>query len=309
MVGSENPRRTMESPRDAPGIPPQPLAGGQETAGDVPGHAGDPVRPAAHGTGVGGSSVDLPTSAGIVPLRAHEAVPGSLFRRFLQVLVAVFFPVIVVAGAVRVVTSPLFLWIEYQRPGFPVDIFGFSTEERLIYGSYTLDYVLNLAPAGYLGRLVNAEGGRLFLESEVGHMADVKGVLSVSFLVAFVMLLAAVASCVYLARKYHGAVRRALFSGAALTLALIVVLTVFAVLAWEAFFTQIHALFFAAGTWTFRVDDTLIRLFPEQFWTDAAITIAALVFLVTTLTVAFGWPVRRPRLPEDGNRGMTAHAR
>ena len=239
----------------------------------------------------------------------HEAVPGPLIGRFLQVLVAVFFPVIVVAGAVRAVTSPLFLLVEYQRPGFPADSFGFSTEERLIYGSYTLDYVLNLAPAGYLGTLVNAEGGRLFLESEVGHMADVKGVLSVSFLVAFVMLLVAVASCVYLARRHHGTIRRALFSGAVLTLALIVVLTVGAVLAWEAFFAQVHALFFAAGTWTFRVDDTLIRLFPEQFWTDAAITIAALVFLITTLTVAFCWPVRWSRLPNDGNSGLTAHAR
>lgn len=309
MVGSENPRRTMESPRDAPGIPPQPLAGGQETAGDITGRPGDSVRPATAGPGIGGSTSDLPTSADSAPSRGHAAVPGSLFRRFLQVLVAVFFPVIVVAGAVRAVTSPLFLWVEYQRPGFPADSFGFSTEERLIYGSYTLDFVLNLAPAGYLGGLVNAEGGRLFLESEVGHMADVKGVLSVSFLVAFVMLLAAVASGVYLARKYPGAVRRALFSGAVLTLALIVALTVFAVLAWEAFFAQVHALFFAAGTWTFRVDDTLIRLFPEQFWTDAAMTIAALVFLVTTLTVAFGWPVRRSRLPADGSGGMAAHAR
>ncbi|UKA68379.1 DUF1461 domain-containing protein [Arthrobacter sp. FW306-05-C] len=236
-------------------------------------------------------------------------VPGLLFGRFLQVVVAVFFPVIVVAGAVRAVTSPLFLWLEYQRPGFPVDIFGFTTEERLIYGSYTLDFVLNLAPAGYLGRLVNAEGGRLFLESEVGHMSDVKGVLSVSFLVAFVMLLAAVASCVYLARRYQGAVRRALFSGAVLTLALIAALAVAAVLAWEAFFAQVHAVFFAAGTWTFRVDDTLIRLFPEQFWTDAAITTAALVFIVATLTVAFCWPVRQPRLPDDSNSGVTAHAR
>ena len=48
----------------------------------------------------------------------HEAVPGPLIGRFLQVLVAVFFPVIVVAGAVRAVTSPLFLLVEYQRPGF-----------------------------------------------------------------------------------------------------------------------------------------------------------------------------------------------
>ena len=308
MAGSENPRRTAASLRAAPGVPAQTLADGQRADSDVPRHPADLARPAAPRAEVGGSRYDPPTGAGSAPPSGHEAARVSLPGRFLQVLVAVSFPVIVVAGAVRAVTSPLFLWIEYQRPGFPVDSFGFSTEERLIYGSYTLDYVLNLAPSGYLDRLVNAEGGRLFLESEVGHMADVKGVLSVSFLAAFVMLLVAVASCVYLARRYHGAARRALFSGAVLTLALIVALTVSAVLAWEAFFAQVHALFFAAGTWTFRVDDTLIRLFPEQFWTDAAVSIAALVLLVTTLTLAFCWPVRQLRLPEDGSGGLTAHA-
>lgn len=309
MAGSENPRRTVESLRAASGVPAQLPADGQGAGGDIAGRPGHSVRPVTPGADGWGSSSGPRTGAGVAPPAGHEAPRVSLLGRFLQFLVVVFFPVIVVAGAVRAVTSPLFLWVDYQRPGFPADSFGFSAEERLIYGSYTLDYVLNLAPAGYLGRLVDAGGGRLFRESEVGHMAAVKGVLSVSFLVAFVMLLAAVASCVYLARRYHGAVRRALFSGSVLTLALIVALTVSAVLAWEAFFAQVHALFFAAGTWTFWVDDTLIRLFPEQFWTDAAITIAALVFLVTTLTVAFGWPVRRPRLPDDGNSGLTAHPR
>ena len=293
MAGSEHARRTQESLRAAPYIPPQLPAGSQDADGGIASRAGNPVRPATPGADVGGSRKDLPADASSEPPSGHEAARVSLFGQILQVLVAVFFPVIVVAGAVRAVTSPLFLWVEYQRPGFPGDSFGFSTEERLIYGSYTLDYVLNLAPAGYLGRLVNEEGGRLFLESEVGHMADVKAVLSVSFLAAFVMLLVAVASCVYLARRYHGAARRALFSGAVLTLALMVALTVSAVLAWEAFFAQVHALFFAAGTWTFRVDDTLIRLFPEQFWTDAAISIAVLVLLVTTLIIAFCWPVGR----------------
>lgn len=278
MAGSEIAGRTVEFTPAASGVPAQPLAGGPDADGG--------------GTTTSTNGADKTRPAG------HEAGAGSLFRRFLQALVAAFFPVIVVAGAVRAVTSPLFLWMEYQRPGFPLDSFGFSTEERLIYGSYTLDYVLNLAPAGYLGGLVNSGGDKLFLESEVGHMADVKGVLSVSFLVAFVMLLVAVAAGVYLARRHHGALRRALFSGAVLTLTLILALTAAAVLAWEAFFAQVHAVFFAAGTWTFRMDDTLIRLFPEQFWTDAAVAIAALVFLVTTLTIAFCWPVRRRRLPD-----------
>ncbi|WP_246018547.1 TIGR01906 family membrane protein [Arthrobacter crusticola] len=215
--------------------------------------------------------------------------------RFLQVVVAAIFPIVVLAGAVRAVTSSFFLWAEYHRPGFPADEFGFSTQDRLTYGSYALDYVLNFAPARYLGGLVNPGGQQLFLDSEVSHMADVKAVLQLSFAAAFVLLVVGIAACAYLARRYKGGIRRALFSGAVLTLVLIVVLAVSAVLAWEVFFTSVHAVFFADGTWTFRVDDTLIRLFPEQFWTDAAATVGFLVLAATLLTLVLTWPTRRRR--------------
>lgn len=215
--------------------------------------------------------------------------------RFLQVVVALFFPVIVVAAAVRAVATSSFLWLEYNRPGFPADQYGFSLDDRMTYGSYALDYVLNFAPPRYLGGLVTPEGEPLFLESEVGHMADVKGVLGLSFFIALVMFVLAVVACVYLARRYKGGIRRALFSGAVLTLVGIVVLTVLAVIGWQTFFTQVHALFFADGTWTFRVDDTLIRLFPEQFWTDSAVTIAVLVLAATILTLVATWPTKARR--------------
>ena len=227
--------------------------------------------------------------------RDQAAAAKPALARFLQVVVALFFPIIVVAAAVRAVATSSFLWLEYHRPGFPADQFGFSLDDRMTYGSYALDYVLNFAPSRYLGGLVTPRGEPLFLESEVGHMADVKGVLELSFFIALVLFVLAVLACVYLAKRYKGGIRRALFSGAVLTLVSIVVLTVLAVLAWETFFTQVHALFFANGTWTFRADDTLIRLFPEQFWTDSAVTIAVLVLGATILTLILTWPTKARR--------------
>ncbi|MBG6224150.1 integral membrane protein (TIGR01906 family) [Arthrobacter sp. CAN_A2] len=227
--------------------------------------------------------------------RDQAAAAKPALPRFLQVVVALFFPIIVVAAAIRAVATSSFLWLEYHRPGFPADQYGFSLDDRMTYGSYALDYVLNFAPPRYLGGLVTPEGEPLFLDSEVGHMADVKGVLGLSFFIALVLFVLAVLACIYLARHYRGGIRRALFSGAVLTLVGIVVLTVLAVLAWETFFTQVHALFFADGTWTFRVDDTLIRLFPEQFWTDSAVTVAALVLAATLLTLVLTWPTKARR--------------
>ncbi|MHA7277317.1 TIGR01906 family membrane protein [Arthrobacter sp. Hz1] len=236
-----------------------------------------------------------------------EAFTGKpVLARVFQVLIAVFFPIMLLAAAIRAVTSPLFLWVEYHRPGFPADSFGFSTDDRMTYGSYTVDYILNWASPRYLGDLVNADGDQLFLDSEVGHMLDVKLVLVISFAVALAMLVFTLAACWHLARTYPGGVRRALFAGALTTLVLMVALTVTAIFGWQTFFTQVHAVFFADGTWTFRTDDTLIRLFPEQFWTDAAITVAVLVVIVTVLTLVLTWPTKRrrekSRLADDAAR-------
>nr|WP_269440303.1 TIGR01906 family membrane protein [Arthrobacter sp. zg-Y750] len=210
-------------------------------------------------------------------------------------MIAVFFPVMVLAAAIRAVATPLFLWAEYHRPGFPEDAYGFSRDDRMTYGSYAVDYLSNLSGARYLGDLVGGGGEPLYLASEVSHMADVKTVLTAAFTAGAVMLLLSLAAALYLRRRSPGGIRRSLFAGALVTLALMAVLVVLAVLGWEQFFTQVHSIFFANGNWTFRLDDTLIRLFPAQFWMDAGIVIAALVLLTCAAVLACCWPTKARR--------------
>ena len=225
--------------------------------------------------------------------RAANTKP--VLTRVFQVLIAVFYPIVLLVLSIRLVTSSVFLWVEYHRPGFPADSFGFTTEDRVTYGSYTVDYLLNFAPARYLGGLVNTLGKPLFLEREVGHMADVKAVIVMAFLTGLVLAIVMVIGMVYLRRRSHGGIRRGLFAGSIATLALIIGLGVLAVLGWEAFFTEFHRIFFADGTWTFYTDDTLIRLFPSQFWTDSGLFIGVFVLVVSSLTLAFTWPTKDRR--------------
>lgn len=236
--------------------------------------------------------------------RAGSAKP--VLARILQVMIAVFFPVMLLAAAIRAVATPVFLWIEYHRPGFPQDSYGFSTDDRMTYGSYAVDYLLNFSGARYLGDLVTAGGEPLYLESEVSHMADVKTVLTIAFVSALAMALLSIIACVYLAKRSPGGIRRALFAGAVLTLVLVGALIVTAVLGWESFFTQVHTIFFANGNWTFRMDDTLIRLFPAQFWMDAGIAIAGLVLLTCIVVLICSWPTKarreRARIKQEAAR-------
>ena len=227
--------------------------------------------------------------------REQAAKVKPIGPRIFQVLLAVFYPVILLVLAVRAVTSPLFLWVEYNRPGFPGDGYGFSTDDRMTYGSYAVDYLSNWAGPRYLGGLVNQDGDKLFTDGEVSHMADVKLVILSSFGAGLLLIILSIIAILYLRKRSTGGIRRGLFAGSIVTLVIIIGLAVLAVLSWQQFFTEFHRIFFANGTWTFSLEDTLIRLFPGQFWIDAGIVIGALVFLAATLTFIFTWPTKRRR--------------
>lgn len=227
--------------------------------------------------------------------REQAARTKPVLPRVMQVLLAVFYPLILLVLAVRAVTSPLFLWVEYNRPGFPGDGYGFSTDDRMTYGSYAVDYLSNWSGPRYLGGLVDQSGERLFRDGEVSHMADVKAVILSTFGAGTLLILLGLVAVIYLKRKHTGGVRRGLFAGSIVTLAVITGLGTLAMLGWEQFFTDFHRIFFANGTWTFSLQDTLIRLFPGQFWMDAGIVIGALVLLASLVTLILTWPTRRRR--------------
>lgn len=205
-------------------------------------------------------------------------------QRILQGFLALTLPVLLVALGVRLVATPVFLWLEYHRPGFPADHWGMSTQERMTFGSYGMDYIMNLAPPEYLGGLVSSEGGMAFTPAEVSHMQDVQHVMSWGLLIAFVLLVLSVLAAWYLHRATPGTASSAWFAGSWLTVILLLLTAVFAVVGWQNFFAAFHSLFFSSGTWTFSISDTLIRLYPTQFWIDAAIAVA-LVTLIGAFAV------------------------
>ncbi|WP_284989841.1 TIGR01906 family membrane protein [Arthrobacter sp. efr-133-TYG-120] len=261
----------------------------------------------------------LPTSAlqvrppeAEVERRNHEREQAAnakpLAPRIFQVLLAVFYPVVLLVLAIRAVASPLFLWVEYYRPGFPGDGYGFNADDRMTYGSYALDYLSNWSGPRYLGELVNQNGEKLFKEGEVSHMADVKTVMLSAFGAGALMIIIGIIAMLYLRKRSTGGIRRGMFAGSIVTLVLILGLGTLAALGWQQFFTDFHHIFFANGTWTFALDDTLIRLFPGQYWMDSGIAIGALVFITALLTLIFTWPTRRRRGLAPKNQAAAEHS-
>jgi len=75
------------------------------------------------------------------------------------------------------------------------------------------------------------------------------------------------------------AIWEVLQGGSRLTGVLMVILALGLLIGFTVVFVAFHQVFFSPDTWTFRFEDTLIRLFPERFWQVAfgAVALASLV--------------------------------
>lgn len=225
------------------------------------------------------------------------------FLKLRATLIALTVPLTVLMIAIRAVASAPFLWLEYHRPGFPEDSYGYYLVERMRLGSYGVDYINNFAPREYLARLTTGADNTLaFTEAEVNHMHDVKWVLLIATVAVAALFLLTLFSSISLRERAPGTIRRSLFSGAWITLGLIAVLGVVGVFGWEWLFTTFHQVFFPQGNWEFSVRSSLIRLYPPQFWIDAAIAVAVLVAVQITLLLVTTWPTKYRKLKAERRR-------
>jgi integral membrane protein (TIGR01906 family) len=189
-------------------------------------------------------------------------------------------PFILLALAVRFVASGIFLKIEYFRPGFPADQFGFSSADREHYGTYVIDYLHNFDSRRYLADIVMPNGEPVFISDELNHMADVKGLISLLYLIALIGIIGAVLFGLYMCRRRGMGIHAGVRLGSIFSIIFMAAVAVVAVLGWDSFFRGFHKVFFKDGTWEFYADDSLIRLFPPQFWVDSGIVGGGLFVLL-----------------------------
>ncbi len=201
---------------------------------------------------------------------------------------------------VRLLLTPAFPQIEYHVPDFPPDEYGFTTAERLRWGTAGINYLLNDSGISYLGNLKFPDGSPLFTDRELSHMHDVKRVTR-GFLDGWYAVLAAL--LVFALWAWRGGwwkdFLRGLTNGGRLTLLLALAMGAIGTLGasgsgevfWQ-FFADFHHLFFAGDSWLFSYSDTLIRLYPVRFWQDAVLYIGIVTALGAAL-LALGIRVRQ----------------
>lgn len=213
------------------------------------------------------------------------------FAHILMFLLILMLPVLLTLVNARLIMTETYLYLEYKKPDFPPDFYGFTLQDRLHYGPYALQYVFNGAGIDYLSNVTLPDGTPLYKPQELSHLEDVKSVVRVIFGVMAVLIFAFGCFSIFLLASKD---RRRLFwqgllSGSMLTLVILAGLTAFVLLRWDTFFDDFHEIFFSQGNWIFQYSDSLIRLYPVRFWQDSVLTIGVLIALEAVLLLALSW--------------------
>jgi integral membrane protein (TIGR01906 family) len=191
--------------------------------------------------------------------------------------------------SIRVLFTPLFLVVEYNMPGFPSDPYGFSKEERLKWGSLSIQYLFNNEDPEFLENLRFEDGTSIYNQREVSHMVDVKILLQQTLRLFYLLLIVYIVIVIWAKIKNHlHWVWAAASKGGWLTLGLIGAILAAVVISFDALFTAFHKVFFVGDTWLFYFSDTLIRLFPMRLWQDAFIFMGIITVTVALFFAIYG---------------------
>ena len=184
----------------------------------------------------------------------------------------------------------------WEYPRIAPDAYGWTDAERLEMARTTLDYLQHPDPAHetiYIlkdMRLPNSNQP-VYIASEIKHMLDVKYVADNFRVALWVVGLVWLAGLIFLLAqssiRVDGA--KALKQGGLFTVGLLILIMLFIGLGWSIAFKLFHDIFFDAGTWTFYYTDSLIRLFPEQFWFDFGLLWTGAILLCGAVLALIGW--------------------
>jgi len=205
----------------------------------------------------------------------------------LQVCIIAVLPIFIILSAIRINLTPIFISIEYRLPGFPEDHYGFTTDERLRWAEYSIDYLIGRVSHDDLSNTRLPNGKPLFNQRELDHMLDVQVLTQQALklwhlLILFLLVVLLIFYLTGLKREFLASLK----SGAVATILIIIAIFIYVALNFNQLFTQFHQIFFEGDSWLFLFSDTLIRLFPLRFWRDLFIFIGILSLLFSLIIIS-----------------------
>lgn len=200
----------------------------------------------------------------------------------------------VAIAALTLLTGPLLLFIppvvsfEQARHGVPALL---ATDQATVDRA-TTSMLGDLLFNGDFSVSIEPTGEPVLDEGERSHMRDVGGVVRGLILADVVALLVAA----LLWWRLRAEPRRratAMLTAAAVIGVAAVLLGAFFAVAFDTAFAAFHAMFFAAGTWTFGPDSNLLRFFPQPLWFELALIAGVAIVIDALVVVLIAWRTGR----------------
>jgi integral membrane protein (TIGR01906 family) len=211
-------------------------------------------------------------------------------------MITISMPFFLIMFAVRILLTPIFINAEYRIPDFPEDPYGFTMQDRLYWAQISLDYLQNNEGLGFFQQYHLSDGSSLYNDRELSHMSDVKILVQQMILAHNIIIgLYLVFSLFTWKSRQLKTLGKSLANGGWLTIGIIIAILVGIAISFNQLFTDFHRIFFTGDTWLFLFSDTLIRLFPIRFWSDAFTVMGILTLVGAGLSLWLGRSLEKSR--------------
>jgi integral membrane protein (TIGR01906 family) len=202
--------------------------------------------------------------------------------RVAAVVVAALLPLFFVANAMRLLLSETY--VRTATPRLDGGSLGDARRTELaLLGLRAVDPLRGSRVEILRGPRLE-DGSRAFTAREVRHMRDVRA--WIWRLHVFEVVVAA--ALVALALRARATLEWVLVRGAVATAAIAALAVVAMLLDFDVVLLGFHKLLFEGESWHFRDSDTLIRVYPEEFWTWTGLAIGVLALAQAAIAFAIG---------------------
>lgn len=191
--------------------------------------------------------------------------------------------------------NPWFVSLEQQRADVPARL---QTAQQQV-DRVTAEVLSDLWTGGTFDAALD-DDAPLLTDDERSHMRDVGSLVRVLGTLAIIGAVV-LGLCLLTLRLERRRVGRLLLTAAGIVGVAAVALAVLFAVAFDQAFLAFHRVFFPQGNFLFGPDSNLLRLFPEQFWFESALTAGVLIVLSATLVSFIGF-----RLWRDAPAGIDA---
>ena len=139
----------------------------------------------------------------------------------------------------------------------------------------------------------------VFQEREIAHLKDVKGLIQLVYRlqigILFFILIYIAFNFLLLRRALWREIAKRLVWGGLATIGLIAILGFFALVGFDELFLWFHLVSFRNELWQLSPDAMLLLMFPQGFFNDATLFIAAGTILEAAIIGGIGWGFLRFR--------------